>query len=45
VPAFVLLNRVDGGDVGMIERGSGACLTLEALQQLAVLGHFRGKKL
>ncbi len=45
VPALVLLNRVNGADVGMIERGSGARLALEALQQLAVLGHIRRKKL
>jgi hypothetical protein len=45
VPAFVLLDRVNGADVGVIEGGSGARLALEALERLAVLGHFRGKKL
>ena len=45
VPPFVLFNGVDGADVRVIERGSGARLALEALQQLAVLGHFRRKKL
>ena len=45
VPAFVLLNRVDGADVGVIEGGSGARFALEALQQLAVLSHLGRKKL
>ena len=45
VPAFVLLNRVDGADVRVIEGRSRARLALEALEQLAVLGHFRRKKL
>ena len=45
MPAFVLLNRVDRADVRVIEGRSGARLALEALEQLAVLGHFRRKKL
>ena len=44
VAALVLLDRVDGADVGMIEGGSGARLALEALKQLAVLRHFGRKK-
>ena len=42
---FVLLDRVDGADVRVIERRGGARLALEALEQLAVLGHLRRKKL
>ncbi len=45
VPAFVLLDRVDGADVGVIQGRSGARLALKALKQLAVLRHFGGKKL
>ena len=43
--AVVLLDRMDGADVGVIEGRSGARLALKALEQLAVLGHFGRKKL
>ena len=39
-PAFVLVDVVDGADVGVIEGGGGLGLALEALQGLMVLGHF-----
>ncbi len=45
VPAFVLFNRMDGADVRVIQRRSGARLALKSLQQLAVLGHIQRKKL
>ena len=38
---LVLLDGVNGADVRMIQRGRGTCLTLKALNQLAVLSHFR----
>src|SRR5581483_6970640 len=36
---------VDGADVGMVQCGGGACLAAKALQRLAVVSHFVGKKL
>ena len=38
-------NLVDGADVGMVQGGGGAGLTLEALERLRVLGYFVGQKL
>ena len=43
--AAVLLDRVDGDDVGVVERGEGARLTLEAGQALGVLRHRRREHL
>ena len=39
VLAAVLFDRVDGADVGMIQRRSGARLALKAFDQLIVLRH------
>ena len=44
MPALVLLDRVDGADIGMVQGRSRARLALKALEQLAVLGHFGRKK-
>ena len=38
--ALVLLNSVDGADVGMVERGRRPRLTPESFQRLPVLGEF-----
>ena len=43
--SFKLFDRMDGADVGMVQRGGGARLALKAFDQLAVLRHFRWKKL
>jgi hypothetical protein len=43
--AFVLAEVVDGADVGMVERRSGACLTLKTFQRLRVRGELFRKKL
>jgi len=45
VPAVVLFNRVDGADVWMVQGRRGARFSVEALQQLVVLRHIRGKEL
>jgi hypothetical protein len=42
--AVVLLDVVDGTDVGMIESGGRASFALEALERLRILGHIVGKK-
>jgi len=39
VPALVLVDVVDGADVGMVQRRSRARLALESLQRLRVLLH------
>ncbi len=44
VLALVLLDGVDGADVGVIEGGGGAGFALEAFDKLRILGHFGGKK-
>ncbi len=36
--AILFTDVVDGADVGMVERRSGACLALESLAQLPVVG-------
>ena len=38
--AFLLVDVVNGADVGVIEAGDGTELTLEALQRVMVFGHF-----
>lgn len=43
-PMFVVY-RLDGDDVGMIERGGGARLLLEAAQSVGVRGEFGGQQL
>ena len=40
--AHVLTNFVNGADVGMVERGGRACLALEPLKRLPVLGPLLG---
>src|SRR5208282_6433596 len=42
---FVLANFIDGADVGMIERGSGASFAAKALERLGVARDIFGKKL
>src|SRR5262245_12817235 len=45
VIAFMLLDRIDGADVRMIERRGGARLTLESLERLRIAREFLRKKL
>ena len=40
--AHVLTNFVNGADVGMVERSGRACLALEPLKRLPVLGPLLG---
>ena len=41
---LVLFDRMDGANVGMIQRGCRPRLPLKSLQQLRILRHFRRKK-
>ena len=43
--AVVFADVVDGADVGMIQRGSGASFALEAIERLRVASEIIGKKL
>jgi hypothetical protein len=43
--AFILADLVDGTDMGMVQSGGGARLTLKAFQSLAVLGKVFGEEL
>jgi len=40
----VFLNVVNGADVGVIQRGSGARFPLESLEGLRIPGHILGEK-
>ena len=42
--AVVFADVVDGADVGMIQRGGGACFTFEAFERLWVVGEIVGEK-
>ena len=41
----MLVDVIDGADIGVIEGGGGLGLALEALQGLMVLGHIIGQEL
>ena len=43
--AFVLINVINGADVGVIESRGRAGFALETLQRLTVFGHLFGQKL
>ena len=43
--AVLVVDLVNGADVGMIERGGGARFTAKALQHHGIVGNFRRKKL
>ena len=45
VPAFVLLDGINGADVGMVKGGSGSRLTLKSLERMRILCEIIGKKL
>jgi hypothetical protein len=42
--AFGLINLLDSADVGLVERGGGAGLALEAINGLRIAGEFRREK-
>jgi hypothetical protein len=43
--AVLLVDLVDGADIGMVEGGSGSCFAPEALQRLMVFGYVVRKEL
>src|SRR5437868_13368541 len=43
-PSLVLANLMDGADVGMIQRRSGASLAAETLQSWRIIGDLVGQK-
>ena len=43
--AILLVDFMNGADVGMVQSRSGLCFTAKAAQDLSIFGHFVGQKL
>ncbi len=42
---FPFFNRMDGADVGVVERRGGACFALKSLHRGRIVGQFLGQEL